>query len=373
MRSILTMISKEFKQVFRDRPMLVLIFMAPMIQLLILAHAMNMDVKHIKLSIINLDNSMESKELVRIFSHTDRFDVVDQTRNIASINDQFKSWKTEMALTIPPNFGRDLKRSLNPSIDISVDGVNGNSAGVALGYANAILSQFGLNWLMHPNHRKILKDVHQVTLAERMWYNIQLSSKQYMVPGIAVVLLTIIPMILSAMSLVREKEIGTLEQLMVTPLKKYQLLLGKLIPFLVLSFLELILLLAVSMLIFRIHMNGSYPLLAGLSFLYLFTTLGLGIFVSTITHTQQQAMFVSWFLMVFMILMSGFFIPIENMPLLLRELTYLNPMRYFMSIVRDVFQKGSPVRFLVADIIPMTVYGLSIFLFSVIKFRKRIG
>jgi len=193
-----------------------------------------------------------------------------------------------------------------------------------------------------------------------------------MVPGLVVVLLTVISMMLSAMSLVREKEIGTLEQLIVTPLRKYQLLLGKLFPFLILTFVEMVIIINAAKIIFSIEFVGSQPLLATLASLYLFTTLGLGIFISTITSTQQQAMFLAWFFMVFMLLMSGFLIPIENMPAFLQKITYLNPMRYFIYITRDIFQKGSNVQYLKIDILPMTIYGILIFWGSVLKFHKRI-
>jgi ABC-2 type transport system permease protein len=373
MQRMLTMIKKEFKQIFRDKPMMAIIFVVPLVQLLIMSFAITVDVKHIKLVIADLDNSKLSRDIVNSFGNTDRFDIVGHTRDLNQIKDQFKEWQTQMALIIPTNFARDLQRNLKPQIQLSVDGVDGNSAGVALGYASGILSQFGLNHMIHPKRRQILKDTHIVTMEERMWYNLDLSSKQYMVPGIAVVLLTILPMMLSAMSLVREKEIGTLEQLMVTPLKKHQLLLGKLIPFLILSFIELTILIIVAIFVFNIPMVGSFGLLAFLAFLYLFTTLGLGIFISTMTNSQQQAMFFAWFIMVFMILMSGFFIPIENMPETLRKLTYLNPMRYFLYIVRDIFQKGSSLQYLYKDAIPMAFYGIAIFSFSVLKFQKRVG
>ncbi|MBN2365129.1 MAG: ABC transporter permease, partial [Calditrichaeota bacterium] len=217
------------------------------------------------------------------------------------------------------------------------------------------------------------KDIHLVEMEERMWYNLELDSQQFMVPGIVVVLLTIIPMMLSAMSLVKEKEIGTLEQLMVTPLKKHQLLLGKIIPFLILSYVELAIVMTVAILFFNISMNGSYLLLALLSLLYLIATIGLGIFISTFTHTQQQAMFVAWFFMVFMIIMSGFFIPIENMPKSLQGLTYLNPMRYFMFIIRDIFQKGSGIIYLWLDSTLMTGFALVIIFLAVGKFQKRVS
>jgi ABC-2 type transport system permease protein len=194
-----------------------------------------------------------------------------------------------------------------------------------------------------------------------------------MIPGIIAVLVTIVSMMLSSINLVREKEIGTLEQLMVSPLKRYQLLMGKILPFLILTFVEVAIVLFFGQLIFSVQVKGSYFLLAALAFLYLFTTLGLGIFISTVTSTQQQAMFVSWFFMVFMIMVSGFFIPIENMPKAMQKLTYLSPMRYFLYIVRDIVQKDISFFYSLKDAIPMTIYGLLIFIMSSIKFQKRVS
>ncbi len=372
MQRIITMIRKEFRQIFRDRPMLVIIFIVPIIQLLIMSFAFTSEVKHIKCLIADFDNTPMSRELIRSFHHTDQFDLTEMTTDIRQINEKMKRWQVQMALVIPPHFSRDLQRHLNPQCQLIVDGVDGNTAGVALGYANGILSNFQEKLISKLNRSSVDLNVHLVRMTERMLYNPDLRSQQYMVPGIVVVLLTILPMMLSAMSLVKEKEIGTLEQLMVTPLRRYQLLSGKLIPFLLLSFFELFIVMSVGILVFRISMNGSYLLLAYLALIYLMTTLGLGIFISTITHSQQQSMFVAWFLMVFMILMSGFFIPIENMPLLLQKLTYLNPMRYFMNIVRDIFEKGSSLPFLLEEVIPMALFGVTIFTLSVLKFQKRI-
>ena len=210
-------------------------------------------------------------------------------------------------------------------------------------------------------------------MQERMWYNPDLDSKNYMVPGIVVVLLTILPMMLSAMSLVKEKEIGTLEQLQVTPLGKRELLAGKLTPFLILSFIELGIVTAVAVLAFGITMNGSYADLALAALVYLATTIGLGIFISTITGTQQQAMFVAWFFMMFMILMSGFFIPIENMPPFLRKLTLLNPMRYFLAVVATSSRRGRHCRCCGRTCSPWGCTGSRYFPSGVMKFRKRLG
>lgn len=373
MQQIFYMIRKEFLQIFRTREMIAIIFIAPIIQMVILGFAITNDVKHIKLIISDHDNSQVSREIIDAFSHTERFDIVGYERNEDIVSEAIQGWEAQMALIIPPNFSRELQRHLQPEMQVIVDGLDGNTAGVALGYAQGILTGVSQKYLTEPRNRPLLRSTHLVDMQQRTWYNLNLNSAQYMVPGIVVVLLTIISMMLASMSLVREKEIGTLEQLLVTPLRKYQLLLGKLIPFLVLAFFEMGIVLKAAQFIFDIHMQGSYILLGELAFLYLFTTLGLGIFVSTITNSQQQAMFVSWFLMVFMLLMSGLFIPIENMPDLLQKATYLNPMRYFMYIIRDVFQKGSTLPYLLVDVIPMTIFGLIIFIFSVLKFQKRVG
>jgi ABC-2 type transport system permease protein len=341
--------------------------------LLVLAYAITTDVKHIKLSVVDYDRSSTSREIIRSFSHTERFDIGQIHTDVGQIDELMQAWQIQMALIIPQNFHAELQRGFNPQIQILVDGVDGNTAGVALGYARSILNTLGLELYMKKQSLRKEPVPSIVTMIERMWFNLNLSSQQFMVPGLVVVLLTIIPMMLSAMSLVREKEIGTLEQLMVTPLGKHQILLGKIIPFLILSYIELGIVMTVAMLLFKIDMNGSFLLLSVLALLYLLTTIGLGILISTFTDTQQQAMFVAWFFMVFMIIMSGFFIPIENMPSLLKQLTYLNPMRYFMYIIRDIFQKGSGLAHLWIDCLPMTILGLFIMLLSVMKFQKRVS
>lgn len=400
MQRIAHVIRKEFRQVFRDKPMLAIIFLVPLVQLFILAFAITTEVKHVKLLVVDLDHSSVSREIIEKFAHTDRFDVVGYTSDLREIREKMRAWQVQMSLVIPPGFGKQLQRNLKPELQVVVDGVDGNTAGVSMGYARGILAEYGMDYarehggaaqiLLPSSQSSNLPPVEQssqevtqqliqqssrvrpVIPEERMWYNPDLSTQQFMIPGIVVVLLTILPMMLSAMSLVKEKEIGTLEQLMVTPLKRHELLVGKLIPFLVLSYVELGIVMTVAILFFNIPMNGSYVLLAFLALLYLFTTLGLGIFISTVGRSQQQAMFIAWFFMVFMIMLGGFFIPIENMPPVLQKITYINPMRYFIYMVRDIFQKGSSLRFLAKDAIPMGMFGLLIFTFSVVKFQKRV-
>lgn len=371
MQKILFILRKEFKQIFRTREMIGIIFGIPLVQLVVLGFAITNEVKHVSLILGDQDNSQYSREILRSFNQTDRFDIVSYESDFTKVQEMIQAWEAQVAVIIPPDFGKDLQSGQTPAVQIIIDGIDGNTAGIAVGNAQGILNQFVENNFPGQQRQVGLQQQKLVSMETRMWYNDNLDSAQYMIPGIVVVLITVISMMLSAINLVREKEIGTLEQLMVTPLNKYQILTGKLLPFLILTFIEMTIVLIFAKFIFSISIQGSFLLFAALSLLYLFTTLGLGIFVSTITATQQQAMFISWFIMVFTLLMSGFFIPIENMPGLLQDITYLNPMRYFMYITRDIIQKGSGFIELLQDVIPMTIYGVLIFLFGVLNFRKR--
>ena len=366
---------KEFKQIFRTREMLAIMFGVPVVQLIVLGFTITNEVKNVSLIISDRDNSQISREIVRTFNQTDRFTIVDYITDQRKIETALQNWQAQVALVIPGGFSKDYQRGRTGEIQLLADGLDGNTAGIALGYAQQLLVPF-----LTPStaniqfiNRQGASAIHLVQMDERMWFNENLDNAQYMIPGIICVLITVISMMLSSINLVREKEIGTLEQLMVTPIKKYQLLLGKILPFLILTFIELGIVTFFGRLIFSVEIQGSYLLLAGLSFLFLFTTLGLGIFISTITSTQQQAMFVSWFFMVFMIMVSGFFIPIDNMPDFIQKLTYLNPMRYYLYIVRDIIQKDAAWFYLLKDAIPMTLYGLLIFVISTLKFQKRIS
>jgi len=373
MQPLVYILKKEFKQIFRTKEMIGIIFGIPLVQMVVLGFAITTDVKNIDMIIADFDNSKTSREIIRAFDHTQEFNLIGYANNLSEIEKAIQGWDAKIGIVFPVNFAKDFEKNEKPQIQILVDGVDGNSAGVSLGYAQGVLSNYAQKNLKNPITIRNLRGVHLIQTKDRMWYNLNLESVQFMVPGIIVVLLTVITMMLSAMSLVREKEIGTLEQLMVTPLTKWQLLFGKVLPFLILAFIEAAFVTFWARIIFGVEVQGSYFVLALVALIYLFTTLGLGIFVSTITTTQQQAMFVAWFIMLFTLLMSGFFIPIENMPKLLQFTTYLNPMRYIMYVIRDVIQKGAEFKYLLQDILPLTIYGLVIFIFSVLKFQKRVA
>ncbi len=398
MQPILYLIQKEFRQIFRDRSMVFIMFFAPIVQMIVLGFAITVDVTNVKTIIADYDKSVASRELARGFENNPYFSVLGRADGTTEIRQQIDSWQAQMAIVIPRDFGRDLQRGLRPGVQIIADGIDGNTAGIALGYARGVLSDYiaqlsvtrtrmphaqpgfvATNSNSNGNSTHIqgsLTPPAKISIVDpqtRMWHNLDLESKNYMVPGLIAVLLTMISLFLSSMGLVREKELGTLEQLMVTPIKTWQLILGKVLPFLILGFCELGLMLAVAFVAFQLEVAGSIALIFGLASLYLLSTLGLGLFISTLAQTQQQAMFISWFFMIFMIFMSGFLFPIENMPDFVQKLTYLDPMRYFVIILREIFLKGSAAEFLVEEIALLVVFAVAILTMSTLKFQKRIS
>jgi len=255
-----------------------------------------------------------------------------------------------------------------------VDGIDGNGAGVALSYISRISAQYQASLVAaEPGLGKQLRESSSISAEPRFWYNPDLKSKVYVVPGIVALLLLIITVFLTSMGIVREKEIGTLEQLMVTPLRASELILGKVIPFSILGMIEISIAMSMVYLLFGIGIKGSLLLLFFESALFILTTLGVGIFISTISETQQQALFVGWFFMIFAILLSGFFVPIANMPDSIQLLTLLNPMRYFIVILREIYLKGTPLRYLLPETLAMVSFGVVVFGAAVWRYKSRLG
>jgi ABC-2 type transport system permease protein len=281
---------------------------------------------------------------------------------VLNLDQDFTENRFNAALVIPRDFGRNIEDGRTSPLAMIVDGSNANSAVIALGYAGLITAQF---------NRTATGLAQPLSIRQKLLYNPEAESVYYMVPGIVALLLTMTTLMLTSMAIVREREQGTLEQVMVTPISTPAFILGKTIPFAILGFVEMSLALAVGILWFGIPFAGSWTLLYGLSLVFLFTTLGVGMFISTVTGTQQQAMFFAWFFSVFTILTSGFFTPIENMPPVVQYLTYLNPLRFFIRIVRGIMMKGAGVDTLYRDIIAMVIYSTIVFSFAWLRFSKR--
>lgn len=372
MRRILFVVQKEFRQIRRTRAYFALIFVAPFVQLLVMGSALTTEVKNVPVTVVDDDRSPMSREIVRAAAATASFDFLGTAASEAEATAMLDSGRARMALAIPPRFERDVKDLRTPEVQVLVDGVDGNSAGVSLGYATAMLAQVQGRWAQSMAPPSPDRGAGAITMVPRMWYNANLDSKLNFVPGLVGILLVIVTTFLTAINIVREKEIGTLEQIMVTPLKGLQLIIGKIIPFTILGFAQLTIGLLAAGLVFGIWMKGSLLLLYFLTLVFCFSTLGLGIFVSTLARTQQQAMFIAWFFMIFAMLLSGFFVPIENMPAGVRYLTYLNPLRYFILILREVFLKGTDFRFLWKEAAAMGAIGLVALVSATMRFQKRL-
>ncbi|MBN2356816.1 ABC transporter permease [candidate division KSB1 bacterium] len=372
MHRIKYIIQKEFRQIRRDRPMLIILFLLPIVQLLILGYVVSSEVKNIRTVICDLDNTPLSRDLVGRLINSGYFDVKYFEASESQLPQYFDLGKAMVALVIPRHFARDLARNKPTQIQVLMDGQDSNSAVIAMGYIGGILENFLTDRLTRQmaEYAGVL-DIHLVTPVIRVWYNEDLKYSNFMVPGIVVFLLTMVTSLVSAMGLVRERELGTLEQLLVAPIKKHELLIGKLIPFAILGFVVLTLGIALAKVWYDIPIVGNLGLIALFSFLYLFSTLGIGLFVSASARTQQQAMFMTFFLLVFFMLMSGFFVPIENMPESIQYVTYLNPMRYFMLVVREVFIKGANLSHLYWQGIALLIFGSGIFTFATMRFQKR--
>ena len=366
-RAYIGIIRKEFLQVFRDPNMIRIIFLVPVVQLLLLGYAVNVDVREIDLDVYDYDQSQLSREFVRSMEAGEYFVTTedDQLKEVArlwELDRRFKSSSSQMAVIIPEDFSEKLTSGDSVTIGLIADGVDANAARIGQGYAAQIVLQFS---------QKAVGFFPPVDIRNRVLYNPESESVYYMVPGIVVTLLTMITIILTSMAIVREREVGTLEQLLVTPISRFTLLMGKISTFAILGLVEMVIALAVGVLWFGIPFEGSVTLLFALSIVYLFATLGIGMFFSTITSTQQQAMFFAWFFSIFAILTSGFFTPIANMPQAVQYVTYLNPMRYFMVIVRGIMMKGAGVTDLWPEILATAAYGVAIFVFAISQFKKR--
>ncbi len=374
MHRILYLIQKEFRQILRQRAYLGLIFIMPFLQIVVLGFAVTTDVKNVPITIIDEDHSSMSRRLIKAFSVTESFNFQGVSQSSAQAKEAMKRGLVKLIIHVPVDFEKNLKNNEHPQVQAIVDGVDGNTAGIALAYVNQIAVKLQKEWFNQTELPTVdLRAVHLAEVETRMAYNSTLESVNNIVPGILAVLLMAVTAFLTGMSIVREKEIGTLEQLMVTPIQNIELVLGKVLPMLVVAFLLFNVGVLGAGFIFGLWMKGNLFSLYLMLIFFCLSTLGLGIFASTIAKTQQQAMFIAWFFMVFAILLSGFFIPIENMPYLIQLITYLNPVRYFMVVIREIYLKGTEIQYLWKEGLAMLIFGLVTFISASLRFQKRVN
>lgn len=369
MRIIFYILKKEFKQIFRNKMMIPIIFVMPIFQMLLLVYAATFEMKNIDFAVVDYDNSKVSRGLVQKLSNSPFFNIAAYEKNIDAAEEYLLHDEADLILIFPANFESKLVKENKSEMQIIINAINGTVAGISQGYLSQILAEYNKEIIVDfLNFEPSLASTIQIK--PRFWYNPELNYKVYMVPGILAVLVTVIGMFLSGLNLVREKELGTIEQINVTPIKKHHFIIGKLVPFLIIGLFDLAFGLFIAKLVFDIPMVGSFVTLFIMASVYLFVVLGAGLLVSTFADTQQQVMFIGYFLMIVFILMSGIFTPTESMPIWAQKLNLLNPMYYFMSSIRMILLKGSSLVDLQFQLYSLIVYGIVMISLAVWKYKK---
>jgi len=350
--------------------MLPMLIVMPLVQLIILAHAADFEIRNINLHIISHELGELNQRLIGKFVASDHFNVVgvspDQNRAHADI----LYGNADLYLEIERDFEKSLYKNGVAKVQISANAIDGMKAGLAVSYANTIINELNRNIRVEWNAPESGTLNQGVNVKNSFWYNPEMEYANFMVPGILVVLVTAIGMFFTGINIVREKEMGTIEQINVTPIRKYEFIIGKLSPFLFLGLLELGLGLLLGKVIFDIPIEGSLLLLFSFAAIYLLTVLGLGMFMSTITNTQQQAMFMSWFFLMIFVLMSGLFTPIESMPVWAQKITWFNPVAYFIDVNRKILLKGSDFYAIQGHFIKIALFAVIINLLAIYNYRK---
>lgn len=373
MRRILILAKKEIIQLFRDKRMLPLLFIAPIIQLILFGYVVQTEVKHIGIVLVDYDHTAESRTMVDKFTNTGYFELAKRVNSELEVPEYIRSGRATLGLIIPKGYQSAIKNGRTAELMLVLDGSNATTGVQAQQYAAGIVaarSQEIMEGKLN-SMKAIIARVSTIEPRVRVWYNPDLKSVNYMVPGLIGMILTVITTIVTSVAIVKEKERGTLEQLIVTPIKRWELILGKILPFVMISFVEIGLIIGVGMLWFGVPFRGNIFLLLALCLTFLFTTVGQGLLVSTISRTQHQAQMTAWFFMMPAVMFSGFIFPIENMPKVIQAVTYVVPLRYFLVIVRGIFLKGVGINALWDQVLILTLLGLFIFGVSVFRFQKR--
>ncbi|MDD5518637.1 MAG: ABC transporter permease [Candidatus Omnitrophota bacterium] len=365
---------KEFKQIFRDPRMRTVIFITPLIQILLFGYAANKDINYVPTAILDRDNTKESRELLRRFTYSKYFIPEHYIFSEKEQNFILDKGLASVVIHIDRGFGRDLNAGKDASIQLAFDGTDSNTAMIIMGYANTIVSDYQYDLLKEALEAGGLTgSAPRVDLRDRAWFNGNLISRNYYLPGVIAIIVTMMSLLLTSMAIVKEKEIGTMEQLIVSPLKPLDLIVGKLLPFAIIALVQIILITILGVAWFHIPLRGNLFLLLLSTCVYLFTTLGIGLFISTISSTQQEAMMSVFLFYMPAMLLSGFAYPIANMPQWIQWFTLVNPLRYFMVIVRSLFLKGVGVEVLWPQLIPLMIMGILVITFSAFRFRKSLG
>ncbi len=372
-RRLAAIIIKEFIQLVRDRRTLAMALLMPVIQLLLFGYAITTDVEHLPTVVVDYSRSQESRALIERFVNSRYFRIQGYVGALDEVQRQIDHGTARVGIVIPPDFADDLQAGRQAQVQVIVDASDPLVARSALATAEAIGQVASLEIAGNLLGRSgITVAGMPLEVRTRAWYNPDLRSVNFMVPGLLAVILSMLTLMLTAIAIVRERELGTLEQLVATPIRKAELMLGKILPYVVLGYADITLALVIGAFWFKVPIRGSLLLLYGLALIFYMATLGQGILISTVSRTQRQAMQASFFVFLPTILLSGFMFPREGMPLVIQWIGYALPLTYFLVIVRGIILKGVGTAALASQIVPMAVLGLFFFMVSVSRFHKRL-
>jgi len=373
-RKVRYLFVKELIQTLRDKRMRITLIVPPILQLIVFGYAANLDVKHIRTAIRDLDQSIESRDLIGRFGSSKYFDIVAFPNTPGEVKTLIDQGEVTVSIEIPTDFSKKLKKGDMATVQIVVDGTESNTALIALGYANQILSEFSTQVLGKRLNRAGLIGFEQagVDLQQRTWFNPNFESRLFYVPGVIASIAFLVPIILTAQAIVREREIGTLEQIMVTPIHSWELMVGKTLPFVLVGLFDVIMIALIGVFWFEVPLRGNPLVLLLGAVLFLMSSVAIGLFISTICTTQQQAQISTFFFTMPAFTLSGFAFPIENMPEWVQYLTYANPLRYFLVIIRGVFLKANGLDILWPQMVALAILGGLMILLSSLRFQKRL-
>ncbi|MGB5987095.1 MAG: ABC transporter permease [Desulfobacterales bacterium] len=366
------MLVKEFLQMFRDVRMRLVIFVMPVIQMTVMAFALTTDVRHIRTGVVDPDNTPTSRELVAQFTAGGYFEVVRRARESTDMARWLDAGIVRAVIRIPANFEGDLQAGRPTQVQLLADGSLNNDTAIAFNYAGRLMARF--NQQLESRQQAVPgPGSAQLLLKSRSWYNPNLESKYYYVPALLVVMLLIVTMLLTSIAIVREKEIGTIEQVLVTPIRRIEFILGKTLPFLITGYITMTLMLVVAMAVFGIRVQGSIVLLYLLAGIFIVSNLGIALLISVSAHTQQQALLTAFFILLPAVLLSGFIFPVRNMPQAVQWLTYLNPLRWFLQILHGIVVRGVGLGQLWLAVAAQLALALCFTSLAVLKFRKTLS
>ena len=370
LRRTFAIVIKEFRHIQRDPRSLAVMFLIPVVQLVLLGYAATTDVQYLPIGVVDYDHSLPSRSLLNAYRASDYFTIAAYLPDESALRSEVDRGKLRGGIIIPAGYGRDLEKTGKAQVGFVVDGSDPSIAQTAFSAAQAVGQAKSAEVVRQRLH--IASEAEPgIDVRARVWYNPEMRSQNFMIPGLIGTVLTLITMLMTALAIVREREWGTIEQLVVTPVKPLELVVGKVIPYIFIAFWDLIEILVIGVWWFKVPIRGSVPLLLQLSALYLMTSLALGLLISSVANTQQEAMFLSYFILLPSIFLSGFFFPVEAMPKALQLVSDLVPLKYVLIIVRGVILKGVGLPDLQGPVLAVTLFGIVLLLVAAARFRKQ--